>query len=176
MSIWSKVSPWIDRDYYAFTTLTILVSIVMISHFVTREKIWSENDIVKIEGKFSNYSFNHGSGGRRMYYFWLKEFHCTFKIPADYHDSFNRNGFVTNTKRNDNLKLYISKKQLVNLNSDKKIFVQHIEKEKLVFLDKRDSLEKESGFGEVYTGVGFFLAGLFYYRIRTTIWKPKTKN
>lgn len=119
MNIWSKLSPWLDRDYYGFTSIAILVSIVTISQFVTREKIWSENDLVAIEGEFSNYSFKHESRGRSLYFFWLNEFQCTFQIPADYLDSFNEIGFVTNTERNDNLKLYISKKQLDNLNSDK---------------------------------------------------------
>ncbi|HET6555817.1 MAG TPA: hypothetical protein VFG54_00790 [Prolixibacteraceae bacterium] len=175
MNIWYKVRPWLDRDYYAFTTISIIISLLSISHFVTKDKIHSDNDLIRIEGEFIDYSFQHGSRGNKMYYFWLKEFNCTFQIPADYLDSFDKNRFISNVRINEILVLYISKKQFENLNLDKRIFVQHIEKEKLIFLNKRDSIEQESGFGEIYFGVAFFIAGLVYFRIRTTIWKPRIK-
>lgn len=175
MSVWSKISPWLDRDYYAFTTITIFVFILMMSHFVTKDKIRTEDDLVLIEGKYKEYSFKHGSRGRRMYYFWLDKYQCTFQIPANYHDFFNKTRFIGDIGRHDNLKLYISKNSLQNLNSDKKIFVQHIEKQRFVFLDKSKSIEMESGYGSVYFSISFLLAGLLYYRIRTTIWKPRPK-
>ena len=175
MGIWSKISPWFDKEYYGFTSIAILVSILSISTFITKDKIKSEDDLVKIEGKFSDYSFESGRRGSNMYYFWLNEYQCTFQIPANYLAFFNSNRFVMDINKNDNLELYITKNQLDNLNSEKKIFVQHIEKQRFVFLDKKNSIEMESGFGEFYFSIGCLIAGLLYYKIRTTIWKPKPK-
>ena len=173
MKIWSKISPWLDRDYYAFTSIAILLSIATLCIFFTKDKISTENDLTKIEGKYNSYSFKKGNRGTVMYYFWLNEYKCTFQIPANYIGYFNRSGFINNVKRNDNLNIYISNNQLKNLNSEGKIFVQHIEKQNLVFLNKMNSIKTENSCKEIYFSIIWFLAGIFYYIIRKTIWKPK---
>jgi hypothetical protein len=173
MRIWSKINPWLDRDYYAFTSITILLSIVTLSYFFTKDKIRSENDLTKIEGKYNSYSFKKGNRGTLMYYFWLNEYKCTFQIPANYISYFNRNRFIANVKKNDKLNIYISNNQVTNLNSKEKIFVQHIGKQNLIFLNKMNSIKTEKSYSEVYFSIIIFIAGILYYVIRKTIWKPK---
>jgi hypothetical protein len=173
---WKNISPWLDRDYYLFTTATILVTIAIFHHFLTKDKFENDQAITRIKGNFIDYSFVHAQGARgttRTYYFWLDNYDCTFQIPADYLSFFKRESFKRDIKIGDTLELIISTNRINDLQSDKEVRVLGIKNRKTTYLDENKSIKMERSNAEIYVGLGFLIAGLIYYIIRRRYWTPR---
>ena len=151
--------------------MSVLVGLFLFYHYFTKDKISSNDELLKIDGNISEYSFTHGSRGTREYYIWLDKYNCTFQIPADYLGLFNEARFKRNVMRNDKLDLYISKSRIIELTKDQKVIVYQINDDNYTYLSKIDTVYKEKKPIDIYAGIGFLLAGIIYFFIRKYIWK-----
>ena len=121
-----KIEPWIDKEYYAFSSFAFLIAFLLFFIYFKKDKISDENNLIKISGDINKYSFTTGSRGTKMYYLQLENYSNTFQIPADYLQFFKENEFRKEIEENDNLDLYISKPQFSDLTTTGKIIVFNI--------------------------------------------------
>jgi hypothetical protein len=143
--LWKTISPWLNKKHYAFTTVMFLISIFVFSLYFTKPKIKSENDLLKVQGKLSYYSFEKGARGAYYYYIWLSNYESELQIPAKYVDYFDKLKFETRAHNIKILQLKIAKEQSNQLNNPyKKIFLYGIDAGEVNFLNSKQTLEYES--------------------------------
>ena len=173
MKVWNKISPWFDRKYYAFSGLSILVSVFIFFHALTKDKVENEKELICINGNVIDYSYETGTHNSQMYYFWTDNYNCTFQVPADFLKNFNSFSFQGEITRNPKMKICISKSQENKLHTDMKVFVYHIENQYSIYLNKNSTLKIENANIEIIVGFFFFLFGIGYYILRKKYWKPE---
>ncbi|NOQ25296.1 MAG: hypothetical protein GQ564_08030 [Bacteroidales bacterium] len=173
MKVWNEILPWFDREYYAFSGLSILVSVFIFFHILTKDKVQNEKDLICLNGNVINYSYETGTRNSQLYYFWTDNYKCTFQVPAKFLKKFNSFSFQGEITRNPKMKIYILKFQESEINNDKKVFVYHLENQHSIFLNKYSTLKIENSNIEVMAGFFFFILGIGYYILRKNYWKPE---
>ena len=111
--IWKQIEPWISREKYFGTTISILIGVFFIYHGFSRDSINSDKDLYEVTGTLNEYSFEESDSFRRnniYYYLWLTEYSNRFQIKADFANYFNRRKFEL-------LSLYVALLPFTSLNS-----------------------------------------------------------
>jgi hypothetical protein len=137
---------------------------------LTRDKIKSDDDLVKISGTYLTHSFKDNTGFKNFthqYYFWTVEYSNPFQISAGYLRLFNKKDFITNIGHGDVLVLSIPKRLEEKLNSEDNVFVTSIESNGKTYLNKNEVLEIERDLStsnsDYYFGTLYLACGLFVY-------------
>jgi hypothetical protein len=165
----------IDKDYYAFSTIMVLISIFSFYHYYSKDTAWNENDLIHLQGRIKNFSFNEG-GRSKIYYFWLDKYDCTFQIPADFVDLFDNDFFRNTVNSNSKLDIFVSKHNVEYLNQDRRIFVFQIQNQKGIYLSMKDTIKRSTQPTDIYAGFAFLIVGFIYFFIRRFYWKPRYLN
>lgn len=160
-----KIIDWSEK--YRIPIFFSFVSILILSAELTKPKIDGKEDLVKLRGTLSDYSFTIEQGYRNRlyhYYFWLDEYQCTFQIKADFEDFFRENWFREKVGKGHMVNLHISKELIEDLEDvEESVFVMSISTSKGKYLSLEDTIEKEKSPFMIIFALAFMSIGLLYY-------------
>jgi hypothetical protein len=163
-----KILKWLDT--YTATVFTVVVGLFFFYHQFERPNLKTSNNILHLEGKVSDYSFQLKPGYRatlKQYYIWLGNYPCSFQIKADFLSYFYQTKFENEVKTGDIIKLTIPKEfenQIWNKNN--KVFILSASKNSTDFLSLDETIPKENDNFDIYAGLFFVTAGIVYYVLK----------
>jgi hypothetical protein len=160
-----EILSWIDT--YIVSIAAIGIGLFFFFHHVARPHLKTPNDVVYVEGKVTNYSFQPKPGQRaalEQYYIWLDNYACTFQIKADYLSYFYRSRFERDIKKGDTIRISIPKVYVNHLQDRKrKIFILSVNKDSAQYLRLTETIPKPNDYFDIYAGLFFLIAGGIYY-------------
>ena len=170
MQTLKEILKWTNK--YTATVAAVMVGIFFLYHQTTRPTLSSNNDILNIAGRVSNYSFKIGGpSGRatsKLYYIWLDNYPCSFQIKADFLSFFKQTLFENEIKIGNELNLTIPKELVDKLyQSGTKIFILSASNNSTNYLSLKDTIPKENDNFDIYAGILFILAGVVYYILKS---------
>jgi hypothetical protein len=132
---------------YHVTAFALPVGIFLFYEEYKAPTVENQDDLINIEGRIQNYTFQDKQGARGMkyeYYIFLKDFPCRFQIKADYLQLFNKTKFVENVKIGDSLKVSIPKEIENQIWRNQDVFVLSVSSEDQKFLEEKGTIKKEN--------------------------------
>jgi len=157
------------RDKYLGLIFCVAFSIYFTYEFFTKDKIESDEDLIEIQGQFSDYSFKDGTGRKRMghqYYIHLDNYINQFQIKADYLNDFKSIDFATKVRKGDKVVFTIPKGEKGKLNSTDNVFVTSIKVKGKTYLDKNKVIETEKSYTLLYGALGFLVLGFILFKMK----------
>ena len=164
--IWKQIEPWISREKYFGTTISILIGVFFIYHGFSRDSINSDKDLYEVTGTLNEYSFEESDSFRRnniYYYLWLTEYSNRFQIKADFANYFNRRKFEQLASTGTTIKLLIPKQRVKELNTGENIYVMAIKTKSSTFMNSYYTIREEKNNYDIELGLGFLAAGILFY-------------
>jgi hypothetical protein len=155
--------------YNIFTVVSIIIGIIILHDYYSKEKITSINDLIEINGTLNDYSFTEGSLGRSNnynYYLKLINYNNNFQIVADNKEFFHQKEFESNVKPGAFMKIFITKTEFKKLYQVNNITLFGIYDKENYYLDCANTINKYNTNSHFFAGIGFIIIGfisfLFY--------------
>lgn len=167
-----EILNWVDS--YIVTIAAIGIGIFFFFHHVERPELKTPSNVVFIEGKVADYSFEHKPSHRpalKQYYIWLDNYPCTFRIKTDYLSYFYQSRFERDIKKGDSISLSIPKVYETQLKERKsKIIILSITKDSAEYLKLIETIPKATDNYDLYAGLFLLTAsGIYYFAKRKYI-------
>ena len=154
-----------DRKLFA-SILLIIVGIFILVHDLLRDKVKSKAELIEIQSTLRDYSFIENKGFRRHiidFQITLDDYEPNFKIIADFADYFNRNLFERTVIAGDTLRVFISKRDYLNIDRKQKIKTFGIYKNNTTFLNLEQSIAQDNNDLLMYSGLFFLFIGIMIF-------------
>ena len=160
----------IDKNFFAFFCLIIFCTFLY--QEIGQDKPETDDDLHEVQGLIQDYEFKHIRGFRgtkRINNIWLNNYDCTFKIKADFLSLFDKNDFIRDFKKGDQLTLEIPKYDLKHLEKPgNTFFIYSIKSSMRAYLKDGDTLMKEieSSYTNILYACTSLLAGVISILIK----------
>lgn len=169
MTTIKKILSWIDT--YIVSIAAMGIGIFFFLHHLERPHLKTPNDVVYVEGKVADYSFEPKPGQKATlehYYIRLDNYACTFRIKTDYLSYFYRSRFERDIKKGDSIRISIPKIYANHLKDSKsKIFILSVTKDSAEYLRLIETIPRANDYFDLYAGLLFLIAGGIYYFYKT---------
>ncbi|KUO69397.1 MAG: hypothetical protein APF83_11335 [Lutibacter sp. BRH_c52] len=170
MQTLKKILKWTNK--YTATVAVVAVGIFFLYHQTTRPTLSSNDDLLNIVGRVTNYSFKIGRPSSRatskLYYIWLDNYPCSFQIKADFLSFFRQTLFETEIRKGKELHLTIPKELEDKLyERGTNIFILSASHNSTNYLSLKDTIPKENDNFDIYAGLLFISAGVVYYILKS---------
>ena len=164
-----------DRNFR--TLFLIGMGIYFIIEHSIHERPKSTKELIDLNGRISEYSFEDNTGWRRnghQYYIYLDGYPTKFQVKADYLGFFDKEQFENNYKQGSRVKLSIPKYQEHLVGTEGNVFLTSISVNGLEYLAKHETINREINLvssnsdyilGGIFIGLGI-LVFLFYGQIK----------
>ena len=161
-------------------TLGILAFCYFVYQGVNRDFIKSEQDLIRVEGRYTHHTFLDNTGFKNMgreYYIWIEGFSNRFQVPANYLSVFQKALFEQKVKKGDKISIGYAKTQNDKINSTEDVFLTSIRVNGFTYLNKNEVLKIEDELSnsnsDFYIGLMYLAMGLIVF-IRHRIKRKKT--
>lgn len=151
-------------------TLAILAFCYFVYQGVNREFIHSEDDLLSVEGRYTDHTFLDNTGFKNMgreYYIWIEGYSNRFQIPANYLSVFQKSLFELKVKEGNEISISFAKTQNDNINSTNDVFLTSVRVNGFTFLNKNDVLNIEDKLSasnsDFYLGLMYLVVGLIAF-------------
>jgi len=155
--------------------ILIVTGLLFISHYFLKDKVDSKLDLVEINGKLYDYSFEEYRGIKSHTYDYnicLNEYSTRFQISADLVDWFNKTYFEQTVKIGDSLRILISQNDYKKIRSKESVTVFGIENHNGIYMEADNSIREYNSSLTLYGGLAFIIAGILLIQKD----KRKSKN
>ena len=160
-----QILNWVDT--YIVTIAAIGIGLFFFFHHFDRPILKTPSNVVFVEGKVADYSFQHKPDNRvalNKYYIWLDNYACTFQIKTDYLSYFYQSRFERDIKKGDSIRLSIPKIYENQLKDRKsKIFILSVTKNSAEYLRLIETIPKANDNSDLYAGIFLVIGGGIYY-------------
>ena len=153
------------------------VGLFLLFHYTQRPKVENQNDLIYVEGRIKDYSFEYKSGGKatsRQFYIWIQGYDCKFQIIADYLPYFEKSKFESTKEIGDSIRISIPNQDKEKLFKNDKIIAMSINDKMKIYLSEKDTIDENNSYSEICAGLFFLtLGGIIYVLMRKGILKIK---
>ena len=165
----------VDKNYYAFSTLAFLISIIILVTNFLKNDILNSSELYETSGLVEKYNYKPSNNQKYTYLIKLSEFKSDFMIPANYLSIFRKSDFEKYINSDKKIKVLINKNDIKNLNKNLKILLHGIKNNNQIFLNENNSLEINKKLKEknLLISLCFVICGILYFIIRKYFWTPK---
>ncbi|WP_164472049.1 hypothetical protein [Amniculibacterium aquaticum] len=174
----SKIHKLFDKNYYAFSTIAIMIALTTFIFDLNNKNPTNKNEITNIHGKIEKFDYKPNSNQKYTYLIKIQNLNNHFQIPASYLSVFNKKGLELNANKNEIFSFQILKNDEQKLNKNSTVSVFGIYANSDIFLDfnKVIQINKNSKKINPFVSLFFFIAAIGFFLIRKFFWKPQTKH
>ena len=141
----------------------LIIGFALLISIITRDKIYSKNDLVEINTRLNNYSFSEYGGYLShiySYHLALEKYTNDFIILTDYVRCFNKPLFEQSLRLGDSIIVEIYSKDFKNLSHQKKVRIYGLSDKNRTYMNFNDTMKALNSPAPNFFAAAFLIAGI----------------